>query len=328
MSNLSPLLLSRYLYRCIGLLLLLGVCTGVASAKTATSTQGIEISAHEVRGTTTTPTPTVSTTTPGVVDVRETPSQIEEMVRTRFLPGSAMIGIARCESNFRQYTDSGNVLRGGYDSAMIGVFQFDESVHKDRAQELGFDIYTTQGNIAYAEYLYAQAGTDPWISSLSCWHDEDTATATIESSASLTKDLHFGQTDREVRTLQKALYAKGYVIAKSGSGSKGNETTSFGTLTRKAVRAFQCDAKITCAGDEHTTGYGLVNAKTRIALLAGKSKAKSQKENMSRRNTSVGSATHPTGGEMTDAARQKKMSELLKILADLQKQLAVLKVQL
>lgn len=98
-----------------------------------------------------------------------TQSEVEERVREYFEDTPVMIQIARCESNFRQYTDSGSVLRGGNGGGMVGVFQFFESVHAGAATNLGHDITTLEGNLAYAKHVYKSEGTSPWNSAKDCW---------------------------------------------------------------------------------------------------------------------------------------------------------------
>ena len=88
----------------------------------------------------------------------------EAQVREYFADIPVMIEIARCESNFRQFTDSGSVLRGGGSGQFIGIFQFAESIHSGTALALGYDLATVEGNLAYARHLYTQQGTSPWSS--------------------------------------------------------------------------------------------------------------------------------------------------------------------
>ncbi len=92
------------------------------------------------------------------------PIAIEKRVREYFADIPVMIEIARCESKFRQYTDAGNVLRGGNAGLMVGIFQFFESIHATPALMLGFDLKTVEGNIGYARHVYTQEGTRPWVS--------------------------------------------------------------------------------------------------------------------------------------------------------------------
>src|SRR3989344_7825301 len=80
------------------------------------------------------------------------------------------------------------------------------------------------------------------------------------------KSLKFKSEGEEVKQLQQILNNLGFVIAKEGVGSKGNETNYFGSLTREAVKKFQCQHNIVCSGNEQTTGYGLLGLKTRAKL--------------------------------------------------------------
>jgi len=80
------------------------------------------------------------------------------------------------------------------------------------------------------------------------------------------KPLKFKSEGEEVKQLQQILNNHGFVIAKEGAGSKGNETNHFGSLTREAVKKFQCQHNIVCSGNEQTTGYGLLGPKTREKL--------------------------------------------------------------
>ncbi|MEZ4104448.1 MAG: hypothetical protein R3B60_04140 [Candidatus Paceibacterota bacterium] len=98
-------------------------------------------------------------------------AEVEKKVREYFAETPDMIEIARCESNFRQYTDSGKALRGGMNNQMVGVFQFNESLHSADAKKLGFDINTLEGNLAYAKYVYDSQGNTPWISVRHCWEN-------------------------------------------------------------------------------------------------------------------------------------------------------------
>ncbi len=54
-----------------------------------------------------------------------------------------------------------------------------------------------------------------------------------------TRNLTVGMTGSDVKTLQIFLNAHGFIIAKSGIGSSGNESTYFGILTRDALAKFQ-----------------------------------------------------------------------------------------
>jgi len=74
-----------------------------------------------------------------------------------------------------------------------------------------------------------------------------------------TRNLEKGAVHEDVRTLQKILNNKGFVVAKSGPGSPGNETNIFGGLTQSALASFQKAHKITPA-------LGYFGPKTRSIL--------------------------------------------------------------
>lgn len=77
--------------------------------------------------------------------------------------------VAYCESTYRHFGDSGDVLRGIVDSRDVGVMQINEYYHLDSATNLGFDIHTLEGNMGYARHLYEKQGLQPWSASSACW---------------------------------------------------------------------------------------------------------------------------------------------------------------
>ena len=118
---------------------------------------------HAGQATTTTSSATTSPLTDN--------SNIRSYVRTAYADEPILVDIARCESAYRQYGTDGQALRGKANHADIGVMQINEKYHADQAKKLGYDIYTVEGNVAFAKYLYAKYGTDPWSSSEVCWAD-------------------------------------------------------------------------------------------------------------------------------------------------------------
>lgn len=77
---------------------------------------------------------------------------------------------------------------------------------------------------------------------------------TSSSNSSSPSDISFPQNhqmwDRgeDIRLLQKFFNARGFIVAKSGVGSPGNETATFGTLTFKALVAFQKSSGLPATG--------------------------------------------------------------------------------
>lgn len=77
--------------------------------------------------------------------------------------------IAFCESTNRQYAAGGQVLRGKKNPADVGLFQINEKYHLEKSRELGYDIYSSEGNIGYAMWLLKNEGNRHWNSSRRCW---------------------------------------------------------------------------------------------------------------------------------------------------------------
>ena len=79
------------------------------------------------------------------------------------------------------------------------------------------------------------------------------------ASTVFTRNLEVGGTGDEVLALQKFLNANGFAIAESGPGSPGNETSTFGGLTRAALAKFQ-------AANGITPAVGYFGPKTRVFI--------------------------------------------------------------
>ncbi len=203
---------------------------------------------------------------PAVSPVRAEESLTEGIVRFAFADMPEMIGIAKCESGFRQFNQDGSVLRGS--GRYIGIFQIDEPIHATKALGMGMDISTIDGNIAYARHLNSISGTGPWKGCVGTPAPVIPATtpAPAASGGTLSANLNIGMTNPQILILQQILNRLGFSISATGPGSPGNETNYFGSLTREAVRKFQCAKGITCTGSEGTTGYGRVGPMTRSIL--------------------------------------------------------------
>lgn len=94
---------------------------------------------------------------------------IEKYIRTAYKNEPILIDIARCESTFRQYDEYRRVIRGRVNKEDVGVMQINEKYHADLAAKFGVNIYTVEGNVAYAKHLYDKFGAQPWVSSSKCW---------------------------------------------------------------------------------------------------------------------------------------------------------------
>ena len=76
------------------------------------------------------------------------------------------------------------------------------------------------------------------------------------------KDLKLNVASLDVKELQKYLNASGFTVAKSGAGSKGKETTKFGSATKAALIKFQKAKKISPAnGIFGTSTRKVINGK-------------------------------------------------------------------
>jgi len=78
--------------------------------------------------------------------------------------------IAQCESHGQHWTMNGKVMRGKRNRHDTGLFQINTIVWGKKAQELGYDIRTPEGNTHMARYLFENYGSVPWQSSAACWN--------------------------------------------------------------------------------------------------------------------------------------------------------------
>lgn len=77
--------------------------------------------------------------------------------------------ICFAESGGRQFNKDGSVLRGRTTPSDIGICQINEAINNDLARKLGYDIFTEEGNKAFALYLFNHRGTEPWNASKANW---------------------------------------------------------------------------------------------------------------------------------------------------------------
>ena len=94
---------------------------------------------------------------------------MEQIVRKYFADTPELAEVARCESTFVQFEKDGSIRRGKENPADVGVMQINEFYHGKTAKKLGDDLYTLEGNMAYAKYLYEKNGLSDWDASKPCW---------------------------------------------------------------------------------------------------------------------------------------------------------------
>lgn len=97
------------------------------------------------------------------------PLTLEDYVKEYFKDDPILAEIARCESQFRHTGKTGNIIRGKVNPADVGLMQINEKYHAEQAKKLGYDIYSLEGNMAYAKWLYDKEHVKPWKSSSKCW---------------------------------------------------------------------------------------------------------------------------------------------------------------
>lgn len=102
--------------------------------------------------------------------VLETVNTTKSKVQEYFSDIPVMVDVAKCESGFKQFNSDGSVIRGVSNSQDVCVMQINEKYHADTAIRLGYNLYTLDGNMAYARYLYQTQGTAPWKYSSHCWN--------------------------------------------------------------------------------------------------------------------------------------------------------------
>lgn len=69
----------------------------------------------------------------------------------------------------RHIGKDGEIFRGVVNNKDIGVMQINTRFHEATATDMGIDLYSLQGNLEYAKYLYEKEGTKPWKASKPCW---------------------------------------------------------------------------------------------------------------------------------------------------------------
>jgi len=111
----------------------------------------------------------------------QAPLEVKTSISTTPVLNPALVPICTCESGKSQGSNkpeqfnlkTGKVLHGKVNPKDIGMCQINEKWNGATALAHGWDIYTTDGNIRMANWLYKTQGTTPWNWSKSCWNPID-----------------------------------------------------------------------------------------------------------------------------------------------------------
>lgn len=111
----------------------------------------------------------VALTAANEYQLSKNPESLAAYVREYFADDPIMAEIAKCESRFRHLGPDGEIFRGRINKSDLGVMQINTYYHEVAAEKLDIDLYSLNGNLEYAQYLYEKEGTVPWNSSKPCW---------------------------------------------------------------------------------------------------------------------------------------------------------------
>lgn len=110
------------------------------------------------------------------IEVPVAVSEPEKVVEAWEKLTPALIPICSCESTGRpdlvprQFGDDGKPLLGKVNPSDIGMCQINRYWHEAEAIKRGIDLATAEGNVEFANLLYAREGTVPWNwSKATCW---------------------------------------------------------------------------------------------------------------------------------------------------------------
>lgn len=103
----------------------------------------------------------------GIVDLR-TGEIVAKVIKTeyeaiaRYFPDvfDEAIAVFTCESGVNQFRRDGSVVTSP--TSDYGVSQINK-IHLKKSKELGQDIFTLNGNLGFARYLYDIYGWSPWV---------------------------------------------------------------------------------------------------------------------------------------------------------------------
>ncbi|HET8575130.1 MAG TPA: hypothetical protein VFM02_03095 [Candidatus Paceibacterota bacterium] len=71
----------------------------------------------------------------------------------------------------RQFDANGDPLMNFGGTGDVGMCQINVRYHEEDAKALGYDLYTSMGNVLFANYLFSLQGYQPWLASEACWRN-------------------------------------------------------------------------------------------------------------------------------------------------------------
>lgn len=90
------------------------------------------------------------------------PELIANKAKSEHLSPKIMLSLAKCESGTR-HAINGKIIRGRLTPHDVGIFQISEIYWRDKAKELGFNIYEPEGNINMAMWIADKYGYEKWV---------------------------------------------------------------------------------------------------------------------------------------------------------------------
>lgn len=165
--------------------------------------------------------------------------------------GNNYVSVYTVNNNYRKSVFADNLWISADNPAKIK-----SPTKPGQTAEITFKIKAPNSPGNYKEDFYLVAENKTWIKSSYFYFDlkvvgnsadvSPTVATNISKSTNFTftKDLKNGSVGEEVKELQKYLNSKGFMLASTGPGSTGNETTRFGAVTQNALIRFQKANKI------------------------------------------------------------------------------------
>ena len=78
--------------------------------------------------------------------------------------------IATCESKGKQFFSNGVLVKHVNTDGTIDIGKYEiNSIWEAKSVQLGYNIYTEEGNHNMAVWLFTNQGSEPWSSSKKCW---------------------------------------------------------------------------------------------------------------------------------------------------------------